>query len=270
MIIVGERINGTGRRVREAVTARNTTLIAQEAVRQTEAGAHYIDVNAGTDPEREPDDMVWLVQTVQSVTERPLCVDSPNPEALRAGLHAHRGQALVNSASAEEGRLSTVLALAKEFDARVVGLTLDDSGLPKTAQQRVDIARRLGEAAAAVGLQQSDLFIDPLARAIGLENDQGIAFLEAIAGIRMALPDAHVICGLSNISFQMPARKLLNRTFLAMAMARGLDAAILDPLDQSLMAVACAGEVLLGRDDMCVEYIRAFRAGRLEPAPKAQ
>jgi 5-methyltetrahydrofolate--homocysteine methyltransferase len=266
MIIVGERINGTGRRVREAVIARNHELIAHEATKQAEAGAHYIDVNAGTHPEREPDDMVWLVQTAQSATDRPLCVDSPNPEALRAGLRAHRGQALVNSASAEEGRLSTVLAMAKEFDARVVALTLDDSGLPKTAQQRIDIARRLGDAAAAAGLRQSDLFVDPLARAVGLENDQGIAFLDAVAGIRAALPEAHVICGLSNISFQMPARKLLNRTFLAMAMACGLDAVILDPLDQPLMAVACAGELLLGRDDMCVSYIQAFRAGRLEPA----
>jgi len=264
MIIVGERINGTGRRVREAVTARNADLIAQEATRQAQAGANYIDVNAGTNPEREPDDMVWLVQTAQSATGTPLCIDSPNPEALRAGLQAHQGQALVNSASAEEGRLETVFKLAREFGARLVGLTLDDSGLPKTAQQRVDIARRLGEAASAVGLAQSDLFIDPLARAVGLENDQGAAFLDAVSGIREALPDAHVICGLSNISFRMPARKLLNRAFLAMAMARGLDAAILDPLDQSLMAVACAGEALLGRDEMCLGYIQAFRAGRLE------
>jgi 5-methyltetrahydrofolate--homocysteine methyltransferase len=264
MIIVGERINGTGRRIREAVINRNADLITQEAARQSEAGAHYIDVNAGTNPEREPDDMIWLVKTAQGVTDRPLCIDSPNPEALRAGLEVHRGQALLNSASAEEGRLESVFALAKRFGARLVGLTLDDSGLPKTAQQRVEIARKLGDAAESVGMPLSDLFVDPLARAVGLENDQGAAFLEAVSAIREALPAVHVICGLSNISFQMPARKLLNRTFLAMALARGLDAAILDPLDHSLMAVACAGEALLGRDDMCLEYIQAFRAGRLE------
>jgi len=269
MIIVGERINGTGRRIREAVTNRNADLIRQEATRQAEAGASYIDVNAGTNPEREPEDMIWLVKTVQSVTDRPLCIDSPNPEALRAGLENHRGQALVNSASAEEGRMQPVFTLAREHGARLVGLALDDSGLPKTAQQRIDIARKLGEAAASVGLAISDLFVDPLARAVGLESDQGAAFLDAVCGIMEALPGVHVICGLSNISFQMPARKLLNRTFLAMAMARGMDAAILDPLDESLMAVACASEALLGRDDKCMEYIQAFRAGRLEPAPKA-
>lgn len=268
MIIVGERINGTGRRIREAVTNRDAELIRQEATKQAAAGASYIDVNAGTNPEREPEDMVWLVKTVQSITELPLCIDSPNPEALRAGLGCHRGQALVNSASAEEGRMQPVFTLAREFDAKLVGLALDDAGLPKTAQERVDIARRLGDAAVSVGMSISDLYIDPLARAVGLENDQGIAFLDAVSGIMAALPGVHVICGLSNISFQMPARKLLNRTFLAMAMARGMDAAILDPLDASLMAVACAGEALLGRDDMCMDYVQAFRAGRLEPTSK--
>jgi len=264
MIIVGERINGTSRRIREAILARNADLIAEEATKQAEAGADYLDVNSGTDPEREPADMRWLVETVQAALDQPLCIDSPNPEALQAGLEAHQGQALVNSASAEEGRLEPVLSLVRSHGARVVALTLDDSGLPKTAQQRVEIAGRLGQAAQAAGIGLGDLFIDPLARAVGLENDQGRALLEAIASIREALPGAHLICGLSNVSFQMPARRLLNRTFLAMAMAHGLDAAILDPLDKGLMATACAGEALLGRDEMCLDYLRAFRAGRLE------
>ena len=263
MIIVGERINGTGKRIREAVMARDAQIIAQEAARQARAGADYLDVNAGTGPEREPADLVWLVETVQAATEKPLCIDSANPAALRAGLEAHRGQALLNSASAEQSRLEPVFSLAREHGARLVALTLDDSGLPKTAQQRIAIALRLGEAARAAGLLPADLFIDPLARAVGLEGEQGAAFLDAVAGIRETVPGVHIICGLSNVSFQMPARPLLNRVFLAMAMARGLDAAILDPLDEGLMAVACAGEALLGRDDMCLGYLQAFRAGRL-------
>lgn len=263
MIVVGERINGTSKRIREAVVGRDSELIAQEAKKQAEAGADYIDVNTGTDPNREPADMVWLVQTVQAAVSKPLCIDSPNPDALKAGLEAHDGQALVNSASAEEGRMQPVMALAGSRGARLVGLTLDDSGLPQTADQRVAIARKLGQAAEAAGLALSDLFIDPLARAVALENEQGAAFLDAVAGIREALPEAHVICGLSNVSFQLPSRRLLNRAFLAMAMARGLDAAILDPLDRGLMAVACAAQALLGQDEMCLGYIRAFRAGRL-------
>ena len=264
MIIVGEKINGTWKRVREAVIARDAELIGDLAKRQAEAGADYLDVNAGTGPEREAGDMVWLVETVQAAVDKPLCIDSPSPKALRAGLQAHRGQALVNSASAEASRMQAVISLARDHGARVVGLTLDDSGLPATAQQRLDIARRLAEAVTAAGMALGDLFIDPLARAVGIENEQGAAFLEGVAGIRQALPGVHIICGLSNVSFQMPVRGLLNRTFLAMAMARGLDAAIMDPLDRSLMATLCAAEALLARDEMCLGYLGAYRAGRLQ------
>ncbi len=264
MIIVGERINGTSKRVREAVIAREAGFIADLATRQAEAGADYLDVNAGTTPDRDAEDMVWLVQTVQSVVDKPLCIDSPNPAALQAGLEVHRGQALVNSASAEASRMKTVISLARDHGARLVCLTLDDSGLPATAQQRLDIARRLAEAVTGAGMALGDLFVDPLARAVGIENEQGAAFLEAVAGIRQALSGVHIICGLSNVSFQMPVRGLLNRTFLAMAMANGLDAAILDPLDRSLMAVVCAAEALLGTDEMCLGYLQAYRGGKLE------
>jgi len=263
MIIVAERINGTSKRVREAVIARDASFIADLAARQAAAGADYLDVNAGTGPEREVADMVWLVQTAQRAVDKRLCIDSPNPEALRAGLEIHRGQALVNSATAEAGRMEAVITLARDHGARLIGLTLDESGLPATAQQRVEIAKRLVGAATAAGLAPDDLFIDPLARAVGIESEQGMAFLEAVAGIRKALPDAHIICGLSNISFQLPARGLLNRTFLAMAMAVGLDATILDPLDHDLMATVCAAQALLGKDGMCLGYLQAYRAGKL-------
>ncbi len=263
MIIVGERINGTRSRVKDAIIARDADFVQAEAQRQAEAGADYIDVNAGTGPEREADDLVWLVQTVQAGVSTPVCLDSPNVEALRAGLEACTGKAMLNSASAEAARMEAVLALAHRHGARVVGLTLDDSGLPKTAEQRMSIAEKLVAKADDIGIDRDDIFLDPLARAVGVENEQGAAFLDAVSGIRQSLPGVHVICGLSNISFQMPARRLLNRTFLAMAMARGMDAAILDPLDGGLMAAVCAGSALLGQDDMCMGYIEAHRGGRL-------
>ncbi|HUU54451.1 MAG TPA: methyltetrahydrofolate cobalamin methyltransferase [Armatimonadota bacterium] len=263
MIIVAERINGTRTRVRDAVMAREAAFIAEEARRQAEAGADYIDVNAGTNPEREAEDLAWLVQIVQQSVDKPVCIDSPNVEALEVALKVTESRALVNSVSAESSRMDAVLALVKEHGARVIGLTMDDAGLPKTAQQRIGIAQTLVARAQQIGLQRDDVFIDPLARAVAVENEQGSEFLGAVAGIRDSLPGVHVICGLSNISFQMPARRLLNRTFLAMAMARGMDAAILDPLDGGLMAAVCAGTVLLGEDEMCMEYIQAHRAGRL-------
>jgi 5-methyltetrahydrofolate--homocysteine methyltransferase len=257
MIIVGERINGTRTRVREAIVGRDADFVAAEAMRQAEAGADYIDLNAGTEPQREPEDLVWLVRTVQEVVDRPLCIDSPNVEALRAGIEAcgatvaRKSQPLVNSASAESGRMEAVLGLVARHGARVVGLTLDDTGLPNTAEQRVSIAKTLAKRAQELGI----------ARAV--ENEQGAAFLDAVVGIKEALPGIHVICGLSNISFQMPARRLLNRTFVAMAMARGMDAAIVDPLDGGLMAAICAANALLGQDEMCMGYIQAHRAGKL-------
>ena len=250
--------------MREAIIARDADVIGEEARLQVAAGADLVDANAGTDPSREAEDMAWLVAAVQAAVDKPVCIDSPSLAALRAGLEAHRGRALVNSVTAEEERLGAVLELVQEHGAQVVALTLDDSGLPKTAEQRVAIAGRLAEAAEQHGLAREDLFFDPLARAVGVENEQGAAFLEAVAGIREAVPGAHVICGLSNISFQMPARRLLNRTFLAMAMARGMDAAILDPLDGGLMATVRAGETLLGLDDMCMGFIQAHREGQLE------
>lgn len=263
MIIVGERINGTSARVREAVTTRDAGFIAQEAQRQAEAGADYIDVNAGTEPERELEDIAWLIGVVQAATDKPVSVDSPNPEALKAGLEACQGKALVNSVSGEEGRLLPILGLVKAHGARVVGLALGDAGLPKTADERLAAAKQVVAAAESLGIPRDDVFIDPLVRSVAIENEQGAAFLEAVSAIRESLPGVHIVCGLSNVSFQMPSRKLLNRTFLAMAMARGLDAAILDPLDAALMAVVCAGNVLLGKDEMCMEYIQAHRSGRL-------
>ncbi len=263
MIIVGERINGTRARVREAVVARDAEYIGEEAMRQAEAGAAYIDLNAGTDPQREPDDLVWLVKTAQEVVDRPLCIDSPNVEALQAGIEACGSQPLVNSASAESARMDAVLSLVAKHRARVIGLTLDDSGLPKTAEQRVAIAKTLAGRAETLGIARDDIFIDALARAVAVENEQGQAFLQAVTGIKEALPGIHVICGLSNISFQMPSRRLLNRTFIAMAMAKGMDAAIVDPLDGGLMAAVCAAQTLLGLDEMCIGYIQAHRAGKL-------
>jgi cobalamin-dependent methionine synthase I len=263
MIVVGERINGTRAQIRNAVVARDAELVKDEAQRQAEVGASYIDVNAGTNPEREPDDLVWLIETVQDVVTVPVCIDSPNVAALRAGLDASGGRALVNSASAESDRMEPVLKLVKEKDARVICLTLGDSGLPKTAEDRLRVARKLLAKADELGIEREDIFFDPLARAVAVENEQGRELLDAVAAIREEMPGVHIICGLSNISFQMPARRLLNRTFVAMAMARGMDAVIADPLDGGLMAAVCAANALLGEDEMCMGYIQAHRAGRL-------
>jgi len=265
MLIVGERLNSTAKSVAAAIAARDVEFVRRQAQAQVEAGADYLDLNAAAGVEREVEDLVWLVNTVQECVQVPLCIDSPNPQALAAGLEACRQPAMVNSTTAERERAATVIPLAARYHAKLVALTMDDAGMPSTGRDRLALAQRLVAMAGEAGIPVGDVYIDPLVRPVASEPGQGQALLEGMALIRAALPEVHMTCGLSNISYGLPARKLLNRTFLAMAIANGLDAAILDPTDRMLMATMYAAEALLGRDEYCMNYLTAHRAGRLEP-----
>src|SRR6516225_5892870 len=251
--IIGEKINGTRERVGRAIADRDAAYIQSLAARQAEAGAHRIDVNAGTRPDREPDDLGWLVETVQAVTDLPLCLDSANPAALAAALKFTRTAPLINSISGEPGRLSGVLPLARDHGCPVIALALDDTGIPADAGQRMTVIRRLLAATREAGISDGDVFVDPLVMAVSTAERAGLVALETIAG-------------LSNVSFGLPARHLVNRTFLALAVAAGMDSAIADPLDRELMAALKATELVLGRDRHCLAYTRAYRAGLLVPS----
>lgn len=264
MLIVGERINTSRKSILEAVEKRDSGFIEEEAVRQVEAGANLIDINAGNLMERESSSLEWLVNTVQAVVDTPLCLDSPNPQAIEAALKLHRGKALVNSITAEKERVKAILPLVKKYKASVVALTMDEKGMPETGEERVEIANHLLETCKSYGLAPEDVYFDPLVRPIGTEAKQGLAVLQAIKGITSLGEGVHTICGLSNISFGLPQRHLLNRTFLTMALAAGLDAVILDPSDKHLMATLKAAEALLGKDEFCLKYITASREGELD------
>lgn len=264
--IIGEKINGTRAQVGEAIASRDAAYIASLAVRQAEAGADRIDVNAGTRPDREPDDLAWLVETVQDATEVPLCLDSANPAALQAALAVTRVVPLINSITGERARLEGVLPLAERFGCPVIALALDDSGVPQDAAQRLGVIKRLVAAAHEAGLGDDMVYVDPLVMAVATGDHAGVVALETIAGVRAEFPAVHITAGLSNVSFGLPARRLVNRTFLTLAIAAGLDTAIADPLDRDLMAALRATELLLGRDRRCLTYTRAYRAGLLTPA----
>ena len=269
--IIGEKINGTRERVGRAIADRDAAYIQSLAARQAEAGAHRIDVNAGTRPDREPDDLSWLVETVQAVTDLPLCLDSANPAALAAALKFTRTAPLINSISGEPGRLSGVLPLARDHGCPVIALALDDTGIPADAGQRMTVIRRLLAATREAAISDGDVFVDPLVMAVSTAERAGLVALETIAAVRAEFPGAHITAGLSNVSFGLPARHLVNRTFLALAIAAGMDSAIADPLDRELMAALKATELVLGRDRHCLAYTRAYRAGLLVPglAPSA-
>lgn len=262
MLIVGEKINATTKAVGSAIARRDAAFIQQLAIQQVEAGAAMLDVNAGIAHRDEAELMEWLVRTVQGVVDVSLCIDSTSPAAIERGLAVHRGRALVSSVSGERGRVEGILPLAKEHGAAAVGLAVGSGGMPSSAADRLKVAAALVEAATGYGIPLEDIYIDPAVLPASLDGKAVSEVLQAIRDIKSTL-GAKVILGLSNASFGLPNRRLLNRTFLAMAMAAGLDAAILDPTDAALMATLKAAEALLGRDEYCLAYIRAHREGEL-------
>jgi len=261
MLIVGERINSSRQRIAEAIRARDGETVAQEARLQSEAGAQMLDVNAGASLEREPDDLVWLVETVQQAVGLPLCLDSPRPEALRRAVEAHRGTPMVNSITGEEARLEVVLPVVAESGASVVALAMDEAGMPRSAEHRVGVAAKIAERATDAGVGLARIYFDPVISTLATDHTQGEEILQAVGRIRSEFPEAHVICGLSNISFGLPGRRLLNHTFLAMLMAAGLDAVIADPTTEGFPELVATAEALLGRDEFCMNYISHRRRG---------
>ncbi len=263
MIIIGEKLNGTLKRTAAAIAARDAAFVQDLAQRQVAAGADYVDVNAGTPPEREPEDLVWLVETVQAATDAPLCLDSANPAALTAALARVARPPLINSISGEARRLEGVLPLVPGRACGVIALLLDDAGIPKDVEGRLAVARRILERTRAAGVPDEQVYVDPLAIAVSTRQDGALVALDTMRALRAECPAVRSSIGLSNISFGLPARSVINRTFLTLALAAGLDAAILDPLDAGLYSALLAAELVLGRDRFCRRYTGAFRAGRV-------
>ena len=264
MKIIGEKINGTRKRVKEAVLNRDVAFIQKLAGDQAEAGATWIDVNAGTSTDREPDDLIWLARTVQAVVNRPLCLDSANPAALSAALREVKQAPLINSISGEQARLAGVLPLAAQAGGGVIALAMDDRGIPADAAGRLAIVRRLIGETRGAGIPDDHVYVDPLVMTIGASGDAGRVALATVRAVKAEFSDVHFTSGLSNVSFGLPVRTLINQAFLTLMLEAGLDTAILDPLDRGLQRALLAANVVLGNDRHCLGYTRAFRAGLLE------
>jgi 5-methyltetrahydrofolate--homocysteine methyltransferase len=261
MRIIGEKINGTRKEVATAVAGRDRDLIAALARRQVDAGAHWLDVNAGTPPEREVEDLVWLVQTVQAAVDVALCLDSTDATALAAALKAVKHTPLVNSISGEPGRLDAVLPLVAANGCDVVALAMDEHGIPPSPERRMQVIERLLAATRKAGIADERVYVDPLVLTVATNTDAAGVTLDVIRRVRAEFPQAHIVLGLSNVSFGLPARALVNRTFLTLALGAGIDTAMMDPTDVELKATLLATELLLGRDRHCLTYTRAYRAG---------
>ncbi len=262
MIIVGELINMSRKSVMQAWTDKDAEAIALLAKKQAEAGADYIDVNSGIAGE-EAVCMEWLVDVVQRAVDLPLCIDTSQPEALEKALERVSRPPLINSVSAEKERWSNFLPLLKGVECKVVGLLTGDKGLPKNVQDRLDNTAFLMEKFLALGLSQENVFLDPCVLPVSTDSSAGATILQSLQELKKEWPETHRITGLSNISFGLPARALINKNFLVMAMGAGLDAAILDPTNAGMQQSLRASEALLGNDSYCRQYLQAFRQGAL-------
>lgn len=264
MILIGEKINGAIPSVAKAIAGRDAAFIEDLVRKQDAAGADYIDVCAGTKPELEAEALRWLIGVVQSATEKPICLDSPDPRVLADAMPLIQKPGILNSISGEGGKCDILLPLLRDNpEWKAVALCCDDGGIAVRAEDKFSIAARLLEKSAAYGVTPDRVFIDPLVLAVSAAADSAMEFCAALRRLREYSPEVHLAAALSNVSYGMPERRLLNRTFLSLAMSAGLDSLICDPLRKELIETIYATEALLGKDRCCRNYNKAYRAGKI-------
>ncbi|MBU4563475.1 MAG: dihydropteroate synthase [Desulfarculus sp.] len=259
VVMIGERINPTGRKkLAAALEKGDMSLVQKEAMNQVAAGAQVLDVNVGVSGADEKDLMLQALQAITEVVDVPLCIDSAKPEVLAVGLGAYKGKALVNSVNGEEAKLKEVLPLVAQYKAAVVALTMDDNGIPTDVATRLAIADKIVNEAAKLGIPLEDIVIDPLAMSVAADDAAGLAALEALAGIKKNLGVNQTI-GASNVSYGLPDRKAINATFLAMAVMAGLTCPITDPTVWPVRRTLLISDLLTGKDEYAMNYITAYR-----------
>lgn len=265
MIIIGEKINGAIPAVRRAIAERDAEEICSRARAQAEAGAQYLDCAPGTATELEYDAMLWLMDCIQAVSEVPLCIDSPDARLLRRILDEGRAlrPGMVNSVNEEGTKCETIFPAIAGTDWNVIGLTCDRDGIPRDSEKKIDIAKRIIDKADRFGVKLSNLHIDPCVMALATMPDAMRDFARCIRGIHEYAPEVKVTGAISNISFEMPARKYINANCMAYAIEAGLDSAIMDPCNADMMCAVYACEALCGRDRGGRKYNRAYRQGKL-------
>jgi len=258
-VMIGERINPTGRKILAAeMAAGNFSRVEADALAQVAAGAHMLDVNAGIPLADEPAILARAVQLVQSITDLPLSIDSSIVKALEAGLAVYRGKPLVNSVTGEEERLEAVLPLVKKYGAAVVAISNDETGISEDPDVRFEVARKIVQRAADHGIPASDIVVDPLVMPIGAINQAGVQVMHLLRRLKNELR-VNTTCGASNVSFGLPAREGISATFLTMAIGAGLTSAIMNPMHLEIVKACMAADVMMGHDPDCARWIRRFR-----------
>lgn len=260
MILIGERINASFKDIKRAIQEKDKGPIQEWARKQAAAGADYLDVNIGA-ASRKPEDMAWLVEVVQEAVPTPIAVDSTNVEIIKAGLKALDGRpAIINSTTAEDSKLEQLIPLALEYNAGLIGLAMDERGSPQDVTRRVENGAKIFAAAVEAGLPPERIYLDPILMPLKFMQDQAKNVLEAIREYTMLSdPPPHISVGLSNICSKAAERSLISRTFVVMAMAMGLDAAVLNVLDEELLNAIATAELILNKEIYSDSYLQAFR-----------
>lgn len=268
MLIIGENINATNKAVAQAIETRDVSYIADLVQSQMAAGADFIDVNAGIGKgtiQQHTRDMEWLIETIQKITDKPLTIDSDNPAIIEAGLNKYYGQkVMINSVNGEPHRLEPVGTLAAKYNASLIALAIGSEGsIPDNVEERIEACAYILKRLTALGLEASNIFFDPLVIPVAVDPNQAMITLKTIEKIKETFPETKTAMGLSNISFGLPNRQLVNRGFLLMAAYAGLDAVILNPLDTKTMSLVKVANMLTGKDQYCRAYNRAYKKGIL-------
>jgi len=257
--IIGERINPTRRKkLAESIARGDFSVVQEDALKQVEAGAHILDVNAGIPGGDEPALLKGAVQAVMEVVNVPLCLDSANPDALKAALEIYPGKALINSTTAENRMMDKIFPLAKNYNAAVIGVITDDNGIPASPEDRLATAKGLINRAADYGIPAEDIVIDCLALTVGADHHAGRATLDSIAMIHDEI-GVNINLGASNVSFGLPDRKVINIAYLALAISRGMTTAITDPTVPEIQTILLACDLLMGHDEYGMNWIKAYR-----------
>lgn len=260
MLIIGELINGMYKNIARAIKERNKAEIQKCALDQINAGADALDVNCGPASGNPTSDIQWLIQTIQEVTDRPLALDSSKPAVIESGLKAAKNRPIINSTTADPEKLSELIRLAKQYNAKLIGIAISQKGIPQNKDQRMELAATIVSSCQDAGFPVDDLYLDPIVLPVNVAQAQLMDVLESIRDFKIISdPAPRTIVGLSNVSQGASGRKLINRTFLTMALAYGLDAAILDPLDKNLVDEAITTELILNKNIYCDSYLGAYR-----------
>ncbi|SMC65725.1 5-methyltetrahydrofolate--homocysteine methyltransferase [Desulfocicer vacuolatum DSM 3385] len=261
--VIGERINTSRKLVQAAVAERDAEYIINDVKKQLEAGANFIDVNAGARIGHETEDMKWLLDTIQPISTVPLTLDSPDPAVLEMAFAMVEKTPMINSISLEKDRFEAMIPFLTGKECKVIALCMDDNGMPESADDIVARATTLVEELNKIGIPTNAIYIDPLVQPISTDSNKGVMVLDAVRAIKAKYPEVHITGGLSNISYGLPQRHVINRTFVTLMMDAGMDSAIIDPLDAKIMASIKTADMLLGNDQFCGNYLKGVRSGAI-------